>query len=86
MSIWPTIRTARRCAIKEYLPNSLGPARRGARSPHVTGASTGAFRYGMKCFFEEGRALAKLSHPNVVRCSTFRANGTVYMVMQFERG
>ena len=26
-----------------------------------------AFRYGMKCFFEEGRALAKLMHPNVVR-------------------
>jgi hypothetical protein len=41
----------------------------------------------MKCFFEEGRALAKLMHPNVVRVlNFFRANGTVYMVMQFERG
>ncbi len=41
----------------------------------------------MKCFFEEGRALAKLVHPNVVRVlNFFRANGTVYMVMQFERG
>ena len=41
----------------------------------------------MKCFFEEGRSLAKLMHPNVVRVlNFFRANGTVYMVMQFERG
>jgi serine/threonine protein kinase len=41
----------------------------------------------MKCFFEEGRALAKLNHPNVVRVlNFFRANETVYMVMQYERG
>ena len=41
----------------------------------------------MKCFFEEGRTLAKLMHPNVVRVlNFFRANGTVYMVMQFEQG
>ena len=40
-------------------------------------------RYGMKCFFEEGRALAKLSHPNVIRVlNFFRANDTVYMVME----
>jgi serine/threonine protein kinase len=73
-------------AIKEYLPNSR-PAREGEVTPHVTEAHQGAFRYGMKCFFEEGRALAKLVHPNVVRVlNFFRANGTVYMVMQFERG
>ena len=41
----------------------------------------------MKCFFEEGRALAHLNHPNVVRVlNFFRANETVYMVMQYERG
>ena len=41
----------------------------------------------MKCFFEEGRALAMLSHPNVVRVlNFFRANETVYMVMRYERG
>jgi tRNA A-37 threonylcarbamoyl transferase component Bud32 len=46
-----------------------------------------AFRYGMKCFFEEGRALAGLNHPNVVRVlNFFRANETVYMVMRYERG
>jgi serine/threonine protein kinase len=41
----------------------------------------------MKCFFEEGRALAKINHPNVVRVlNFFRANETVYMVMRYERG
>jgi hypothetical protein len=41
----------------------------------------------MKCFFEEGRALANLQHPNVVRVlNFFRANDTVYMVMEYERG
>ena len=74
-------------AIKEYLPNSLALRADGEVTPHVTEAHQGAFRYGMKCFFEEGRALAKLVHPNVVRVlNFFRANGTVYMVMQFERG
>jgi serine/threonine protein kinase len=38
-------------------------------------------------FFEEGRALAKLSHPNVIRVlNFFRANDTVYMVMEYEHG
>jgi serine/threonine protein kinase len=41
----------------------------------------------MKSFFEEGRALAGLQHPNVVRVlNFFRANETVYLVMRYERG
>jgi serine/threonine protein kinase len=45
------------------------------------------FNHGMRCFFEEGRALARLSHPNVVRVlNFFRANDTVYLVMRYERG
>ena len=45
------------------------------------------FRTGMKCFFEEARALARLEHPNVVRVRDFfRANDTVYLVMRYERG
>ncbi|MDX9718483.1 MAG: serine/threonine-protein kinase [Thauera sp.] len=74
-------------AIKEYLPNSLALRKEGETEPQVPEEHRAAFRYGMKCFFEEGRALAKLMHPNVVRVlNFFRANGTVYMVMQFERG
>ncbi|KAF7598629.1 MAG: serine/threonine protein kinase [Candidatus Dactylopiibacterium carminicum] len=74
-------------AIKEYLPNSLALRKVGEVEPQIEEEHQAAFRYGMKCFFEEGRSLAKLQHPNVVRVlNFFRANGTVYMVMQFERG
>ena len=74
-------------AIKEYLPNSLALRGEGEIKPNISEEHLPAFRYGMKCFFEEGRALAKLSHPNVVRVlNFFRANDTVYMVMEYERG
>lgn len=74
-------------AIKEYLPATLA-LRTGARAePVVPEAHADAFRYGLKCFFEEGRALATLDHPNVVRVlNFFRANETVYIVMRYERG
>jgi serine/threonine protein kinase len=45
------------------------------------------FNDGLRCFLEEGRALAHLSHPNLVRVlNFFRANDTVYLVMRYERG
>lgn len=74
-------------AIKEYIPNSLALRCSGQTKPEVSAEHLGAFRYGMKCFFEEGRALAKLSHPNVIRVlNFFRANDTVYLVMEYEHG
>ncbi len=74
-------------AIKEYLPNSLALRGAGEIKPLITAEHAAAFRYGLKCFFEEGRALARLSHPNVVRVlNFFRANDTVYIVMEYESG
>jgi serine/threonine protein kinase len=74
-------------AIKEYLPASLALRTDSRPSPAVPEESLGVFRHGMKCFFEEGRALALLSHPNVVRVlNFFSANDTVYLVMRYERG
>jgi serine/threonine protein kinase len=73
--------------IKEYLPNSLALRPEGQVVPVITAEHLTAFHHGMKCFFEEGRALAHLNHPNVVRVlNFFRANETVYMVMQYESG
>ena len=74
-------------AIKEYLPNSLALRREGEIKPVISEEHLLSFRYGMKCFFEEGRALAKLSHPNVIQVlNFFRANDTVYLVMEYEHG
>ncbi|TMG76646.1 MAG: serine/threonine protein kinase [Betaproteobacteria bacterium] len=73
--------------IKEYLPSTLAVRTDGDAAPKVAAGDLARFRYGMKCFFEEGRALARLQHPNVVRVvNFFRANDTVYLVMRYERG
>jgi serine/threonine protein kinase len=74
-------------AIKEYLPASLALRTNANPVPVVAEENLATFRYGLKCFFEEGRALAGLQHPNVVRVTNFfRANDTVYLVMRYERG
>ena len=74
-------------AIKEYLPASL-PLRTDTLEIRIPDeANLSVFRHGLKCFFEEGRALALINHPNVVRVENFfRANDTCYMVMQYVRG
>ena len=74
-------------AIKEYLPAGLSVRTGKAPTPSVCERDTATFRYGLKYFFAEGRVLASVSHPNVVRVlNFFRANKTAYMVMRYERG
>ncbi|MBY0241644.1 MAG: serine/threonine protein kinase [Burkholderiaceae bacterium] len=74
-------------AIKEYLPSTLALRQPGELTPVIAKTNLPVFRIGLKCFFEEGRALARISHPNVVRVlNFFRANETVYMVMAYESG
>lgn len=74
-------------AIKEYLPSSLALRQPGELVPQIAPENLPIFRIGLKCFFEEGRALARITHPNVVSVvNFFRANETVYMVMAYESG
>jgi eukaryotic-like serine/threonine-protein kinase len=74
-------------AIKEYLPSALALRPPGELAPVIAKTNLPVFRIGLKCFFEEGRALARIVHPNVVRVlNFFRANDTVYMVMAYESG
>ncbi len=76
-------------AVKEYLPSALvlRSANNSAEVQVNSDENLAVFRHGLKCFFEEGRALATISHPNIVRVENFfRANETVYMVMQYVRG
>src|SRR6478752_9368869 len=73
--------------IKEYLPATLALRTNGESGAQLPDADRSRFNVGLKCFFEEGRSLARLAHPNVVRVlNFFRANETVYMVMRYERG
>jgi hypothetical protein len=74
-------------AIKEYLPSSMPLRAEGVEVTVTDEGNLAIFRHGLKCFFEEGRALAMIAHPNVVRVENFfRANETCYMVMQYVRG
>ena len=74
-------------AIKEYLPSSLVSRAPGALLPAIAPEKLSLYRLGLKSFFEEGRALAQISHPSVVSVMNFfRENETVYMVMNYLEG
>ncbi len=74
-------------AIKEYLPASLVSRAPGKLLPEVPPEKLSLYRLGLKSFFEEGRALAQISHPSVVSVlNFFRENETVYMVMNYLEG
>ena len=76
-----------RVAIKEYLPTALALRTKDNLIEAKSKESVTNFRHGLKSFFEEGRALANIDHNNIIRVlNFFRANDTVYMVMQYERG
>lgn len=82
-----TSQDGREVAIKEYLPAALAKRETGQLTPTVPAEHAELYRLGMKFFFDEGRALAAIVHPNVVRVlNFFRAHDTVYMVMAYERG
>src|SRR5688572_2551029 len=74
-------------AIKEYLPSTLPLRVNGSAQARLPEEDLARFRFGMRCFFDEASALARLAHPNVMRVlDCFRANDTVYLVMRYERG
>lgn len=77
----------KKVAIKEYLPSSLATRPPGNLLPQVQPEKLSLYRLGLKSFFEEGRALAQISHESVVSVlNFFRENETVYMVMNYLEG
>ena len=80
-------REGQQVAIKEYLPASLATREPGESLPQVAPDKLALYRLGLKSFFEEGRALAQISHASVVSVlNFFRENETVYMVMNCLEG
>ncbi|GMR20095.1 MAG: hypothetical protein BMS9Abin36_0690 [Gammaproteobacteria bacterium] len=74
-------------AIKEYLPSSKACRLKDASVQCNSEENATPFKQGLKRFFEEASALAKLNHPNIVHVQNFfRDNNTVYMVMDYEKG
>ncbi|MDS4030152.1 MAG: protein kinase [Candidatus Contendobacter sp.] len=53
----------------------------------AAGGQTSDYEWGLERFLDEARVLARIQHPYVVRVKRyFRANGTAYIVMEYEEG
>lgn len=75
-------------AIKEYLPHEIANRdNKTAVLPNPERDAVRDYQVGLKNFVKEARALARFKHPNIVRVLRFfEANGTAYMVMEYEEG
>jgi serine/threonine protein kinase len=75
-------------AMKEFLPATY--ARRSVDGASVKPLSTKTeegFKWGLDRFRVEAQTLVKLPHPNIVKVvNFFEANGTAYMVMEYQKG
>jgi len=73
--------------IKEFLPQELVIRKSDNEILAKFPSDEDVFQKGLKYFMEEAEALAKFTHPNIVRVLRyFKANGTAYMVMSHEDG
>lgn len=74
-------------AIKEFLPTDIALRGEGQRVVPRAGPAVEMFEQGLRRFLDESRALANFRHPHIVRVSRFfEANGSAYMVMDYEQG
>ncbi len=73
--------------IKEYLPSSQARRAEDESVESLSAETDVTFRQGIKRFFDEAAALARINHPSIVRVlDFFRDNNTVYLVMSYEEG
>lgn len=76
----------KKVAIKEYLPSSVA-VRSGTTVLPTSAGQEQDYRWGLDRFIQESRTLARFTHPHIVRVNRFfEANGTGYMVMDYEDG
>ena len=74
-------------AIKEYLPTDLAVRALDGSVVPITTDHGYNYQWGLDRFIQEARTLAKFRHPNIVHVYRyFEANGTGYMVMDYEQG
>ena len=74
-------------AIKEYFPRDFASRSNTVTVRPRTRGEAEQFQWGLSQFIDEARRLARLQHPNIVRCMRyFEENDTGYFVMTFEEG
>ncbi|KAB2847718.1 MAG: serine/threonine protein kinase, partial [Hyphomicrobiaceae bacterium] len=72
-------------AIKEHFPREY--ASRDGTSVRPNTADKSIYKWALERFAEEAKKLARFKHPAIVSVAdVFEANGTAYMVMEFEPG
>lgn len=73
--------------VKEFMPRKLAFRAEDGSVQIREDANGDAFSHGRRLFFQEANFLANLKHHNIVNVKNFfRANGTVYMVMDYQKG
>jgi serine/threonine protein kinase len=82
------IHTGKPVAIKEYLPSEFALRESNSTVLPRGGKSEDAYRWGLARFMDEAKTLETFAgHPNIVVVRDFfEANGTAYLVMQYEEG
>jgi serine/threonine protein kinase len=75
-------------AIKEFFPSDLAVRDSSTGSVYPKGITfVSEFKWGISRFSQEAQTLARFHHPNIVHVFRFfEANGTCYMVMDYEDG
>ncbi len=77
----------REFAIKEYMPLGLAVREQDSSVQPASDTHAERFKWGLDRFMAEARTLYRFNHPNIVRVLTSgEANGTGYMVMEYEHG
>lgn len=73
--------------IKEYMPTKLAMRTSNMAISALNSTCDERFAHGRRLFFQEAKTLSSLKHPNIVNViNFFRANGTIYIVMEYEEG
>ncbi|NIV75927.1 MAG: protein kinase [Gammaproteobacteria bacterium] len=74
-------------AIKEFLPAQFAERAEDDSVRPISEEHEEPFRWGLERFINEAQTLAHFQHPTIVHVyAVFEANGTAYMVMQYEEG
>lgn len=80
-------RSGKPYVIKEYIPKKLAIRQSNGEVVARSSDTETKLSQGRQLFLQEASTLANLKHPNIVNVvNFFRANGTVYMVMEYTEG